>query len=143
MGSVITSIARTPIGRYGGGFQSLSAVDLGAAAMQAALERIGLAADAVDEVLFGHVIQAGGGQITSRQAAVRAGVPMTVPATTINKVCLSGMTAIAQADKDIRLGEATFVLAGGMESMSNAPYLVPAARWGARMGDTPMLDAML
>lgn len=143
MGSVITSIARTPIGRYGGGFQSLQAVDLGGAAIVAALERSGLAPDQVDEVLFGHVIQAGAGQITARQAAVEAGIPMTVPATTINKVCLSGMTAIAMADKDIRLGEARFVVAGGMESMSNAPYLVPAARWGARMGDTPMIDSMM
>jgi acetyl-CoA C-acetyltransferase len=111
--------------------------------MTAALERSGLPADQLDEVLFGHVIQAGAGQITARQAAVRAGVPMTVPAMTINKVCLSGMTAIATADKDIRLGEAKFVLAGGMESMTNAPYLMPAARWGARMGDTKLLDSMM
>jgi acetyl-CoA C-acetyltransferase len=101
-----------------------------------------LAADRVDEVLFGHVLQAGTGQITSRQAAARAGVPMTVPATTINKVCLSGMAAIAMADKDIRLGEATFAVAGGMESMSNAPYLLPTGRWGARMGDATMIDSM-
>jgi acetyl-CoA C-acetyltransferase len=142
MGSVITSIARTPIGRFGGALTPLTAVQLGAAAVQAALERSGLAPDRVDEVLMGHVIGAGTGQITARQAAAAAGVPMTVPATTIDKVCLSGMTAIALADKDIRLGEATFVVAGGMESMSNAPYLVPAARWGARMGTTPMVDAM-
>jgi len=142
MASVITSITRTPIGRFGGALTPLSAVDLGAAAIQAALERSGLAPDRVDEVLMGHVITAGAGQITARQAAAKAGVPMTVPATSINKVCLSGMTAIAWADKDIRLGEATFVVAGGMESMSNAPYLVPAARWGARMGDTPMVDSM-
>jgi len=143
MGSVITSIARTPIGRYGGGFQPLQAVELGAVAIGAALERSGLPPDQVDEVLFGHVIQAGTGQITARQAAFRAGVPMTVPATTINKVCLSGMTAIATADKDIRLGEARFVVAGGMESMTNAPYLMPAARWGARMGDAKMVDSMM
>ncbi|MBU1227369.1 MAG: acetyl-CoA C-acyltransferase [Actinobacteria bacterium] len=143
MGSVITSIARTAIGRYGGGFQPLRAVDLGAAAIRAALERSGLPPDQVDEVLFGHVIGAGAGQITSRQAAVQAGVPMTVPATTINKVCLSGMAAIAAADKDIRLGEARFVVAGGMESMTNAPYVVPAARWGARMGDATMVDSMI
>ena len=143
MGSVITSIARTPIGRYGGGFQSLSAVELGALAMRGALERSGLPADQLDEILFGHVIQAGAGQITARQAAARADIPMTIPATTINKVCLSGMTAIAAADKDVRLGEARFVMAGGMESMSSAPYLVPTARWGARMGDTKMLDAMM
>jgi acetyl-CoA C-acetyltransferase len=142
MGSVITAIARTPIGRFGGGFQPLQAVELGAVAMQAALERSGLPAEQLDEVLFGHVIQAGAGQITARQAASRAGVPMTVPATTINKVCLSGMSAIAGADKDVRLGEATFVLAGGMESMTNAPYVVPSARWGARMGDAPLIDTM-
>lgn len=142
MGSVVTAIARTPLGRYGGGLQPLSAVELGSVAMRAALERSGLAADRVDEVLFGHVIQAGGGQITSRQAAQKAGIPLSVPSSTINKVCLSGMTAISMADKDIRLGEATFVMAGGMESMTNAPYLAPAARWGARMGDSPMIDAM-
>jgi acetyl-CoA C-acetyltransferase len=142
MGSVITAIARTPIGRFGGSFQPLQATELGAGAMQAALERSGLPAEQLDEVLFGHVIQAGAGQITARQAAARAGVPMTVPATTINKVCLSGMAAIAGADKDVRLGEATFVLAGGMESMTNAPYVVPSARWGARMGDAPMVDTM-
>jgi acetyl-CoA C-acetyltransferase len=111
--------------------------------MQSALARSGLPAEELDEVLFGHVIQAGAGQITARQAAAKAGIPMTIPATTINKVCLSGMTAIAAADKDIRLGEAKFVMAGGMESMSNAPYLMPAARWGARMGDTKLLDAMM
>lgn len=122
--------------------RSLAAVDLGGAAIAAALERSGLPGNHVDEVLFGHVIQAGAGQITSRQAAVRGGVPMTVPATTINKVCLSGMTAIALADKDIRLGEAHFVVAGGMESMSNAPYIAPDARWGARLGNAVLVDAM-
>ncbi len=142
MGSVITAIARTPIGRYGGGFLPLQAMDLGSIAIEAVLEQSGLPGDRVDEVLFGHVLQAGLGQITSRQAGLQAGIPLTVPSTTINKVCLSGMTSIAMADKDIRLGEATFVVAGGMESMTNAPYLVPAARWGARMGDTPMVDGM-
>jgi acetyl-CoA C-acetyltransferase len=142
MGSVISAIARTAIGRYGGGFQPLQAVELGAEAMKGALERAGLPPEKLDEVLFGHVIQAGAGQITARQAASRAGIPMTVPATTINKVCLSGMAAIATADKDVRLGEATFVMAGGMESMTNAPYLMPAARWGARMGDTTLVDSM-
>ena len=140
--AVITGIARTPIGRFGGAFQPLEAVDLGAAAIRAALGRSGLDPDRVDEVLFGHVIQAGTGQITSRQAAVKAGIPMTTPATTINKVCLSGMAAIAMADRNVRLGEATFVVAGGMESMTNAPYLVPTARWGARMGETVMVDSM-
>ena len=140
--SVITSISRTPIGRFGSAFSTLQAVELGATAIRAALDRAGLPPEQVDEVLFGHVIQAGAGQITARQAAFGAGLPMTVPATTVNKVCLSGMAAIAMADKDIRLGEATFVVAGGMESMSNAPYLVPAGRWGARIGDTTMIDSM-
>jgi acetyl-CoA C-acetyltransferase len=142
VGSVIIAIARTPLGRFGGALAPLAAVDLGAASMQAAVERSGLEPDRLDEVLFGHVIQAGTGQITARQAARRAGVPMTVPSTVINKVCLSGMTAIAYADRDIRMGEATFVLAGGMESMSGAPYLLPGARWGLRMGDGEIVDSM-
>ncbi len=142
MGSVVCSAVRTPLGRYGGALSPLPAVQLGGVAIAAALERAGLPADRVDEVYFGHVLQAGAGQITSRQAAYRGGIPMTVPATTINKVCLSGMSAIAMADRDIRLGEARFVVAGGMESMSNAPYAVPSARWGARMGEVPMIDLM-
>jgi acetyl-CoA C-acetyltransferase len=140
--TVITGIARTPLGRFGGVYKPLRAVDLGAAAIRAALERSGLSPASVDEVVFGHVIQAGTGQITARQAAVAAGIPMTVPATTINKVCLSGMSAIAIGDKAIRLGEASFVVAGGMESMTNAPYLLPSARWGARLFDTTLVDAM-
>jgi acetyl-CoA C-acetyltransferase len=140
--SVITGFARTAIGRFGGGFQPLQAVDLGAAAIRGALERTGIDGAQVDEVVMGHVIQAGTGQITSRQAAVNAGIPMTVPATTVNKVCLSGMTAIAMVDRSIRLGESSIAVAGGMESMTNAPYVVPNARWGARIGDTTMLDSM-
>jgi len=142
MGSVVCSAVRTPLGRYGGALSPLPAVQLGGVAIAAALERAGLPGDRVDEVYFGHVIGAGAGQITSRQAAFRAGIPMTVPATTINKVCLSGMAAIAMADRDIRLGEVRFVVAGGMESMSTAPYSVPSARWGARMGQVPMIDLM-
>ncbi len=142
MSSVITSIARTPIGKFGGVFRNVSAVDLGAVAIRAALERAGLRAEKIDEVLFGHVIQAGTGQITSRQAAAKAGVPLTVPATTINKVCLSGMTAIGWADKDIRLGEATFVVAGGMESMTGAPYLLPEGRYGTGYGEGRIIDAL-
>lgn len=142
MNPVICSIARTPIGRFSGAYSPLSAVDLGAVAIRGALDRAGLEPGQVDEVLFGHVIQAGQGQITSRQAAVKAGIPMTVPATTINKVCLSGMTAIQEAANHIRLGESTFVIAGGMESMTNAPYLLPRAREGFRMGDTTAVDAM-
>ena len=142
MASVITAIARTPLGRFGGALLPLQAIDLGGAAIAAALERAGLAPEAVEEVYMGHVLQAGTGQISARQAARIAGIPMDVPATTINKVCLSGMTSIAIADKDIRLGEAAFVVAGGMESMNNAPYLMPKARWGARMGTAAMIDSM-
>ncbi|MEZ5175240.1 MAG: acetyl-CoA C-acyltransferase [Acidimicrobiia bacterium] len=142
MNPVICSIARTPIGRFNGAFSQLSAVDLGGAAIAAAIQRSGLDASQLDEVIFGHVIQAGQGQITSRQAAVRGGVPMTVPATTINKVCLSGMTAIQEAANHIRLGESTFVVAGGMESMTNAPYVLPGARAGLKMGDATLVDTM-
>ncbi|MGH9168109.1 MAG: acetyl-CoA C-acyltransferase [Acidimicrobiia bacterium] len=143
MGAVITGIARTPIGRFGGAFRPLQAVELGGAAIAAAMHRADLEPGMVDEVVFGHVIQAGTGQITSRQAATRAGMAMTVPSVTVNKVCLSGLTAIAMADKDIRLGEASFVVAGGMESMTNAPYLAPDLRWGRRTGDARLVDAML
>jgi acetyl-CoA C-acetyltransferase len=139
---VICSIARTPIGKFNGAFTPLSAMELGAVAMTGALERAGLSGDDVDEVIFGHVIQAGQGQITARQAARLAGIPMTVPATTINKVCLSGMTSIADAARRIRLGEASFVVAGGMESMTNAPYLSPGARLGLRIGDATLVDSM-
>ena len=142
MSAVIVGIARTPIGRFGGAYKPLSAVELGAQAIEAALGRSGLDPAQVNETLFGHVLQAGTGQITARQAATRAGVPMSVPATTINKVCLSGMTAIALADKDIRLGEATFVVAGGMESMTNAPYLLPSGRYGSGLGDAAIIDSM-
>ena len=139
---VITAIARTPIGRFQGAFTPLTAMDLGGIAIEGALQRAGLAGGDVDEVLFGHVIQAGQGQITSRQAAVRGGVPMTVPSTTINKVCLSGMTAIADAAMHIAVGESTFVVAGGMESMTNAPYVLPGARLGLRYGDATLLDSL-
>ena len=139
---VICSIARTPVGKFLGAYTPLTAMDLGAAAMSAAIERAGLAPEQIDEVLFGHVIQAGMGQITARQAARKAGIPMTVPATTINKVCLSGMTAIAEAGRHIRLGEAQFVIAGGMESMTNAPYVLHKARTGLRIGDAELVDTM-
>lgn len=143
MDPVICSIARTPIGRFNDVFTPLTAMDLGGVAIRGALERATLAPHDVDEVIFGHVLQAGQGQITSRQAAVNGGIPMTVPAVTINKVCLSGMTAIAQAANHIRLGESTFVVAGGMESMTNAPYLQPQARSGYRMGDATIVDSMM
>ena len=143
VGAVITGIARTPQGRFDGVLKPMRAVQLGAVAMRGALQRSGLAPERVEEVIFGQVLQAGEGQITARQAAVEAGVPMTVPAVTINKVCLSGMASIAMADRSIRLGESNFVLAGGMESMTNTPYIAPKARWGGRMGDVQLVDAML
>ncbi len=139
---VITSIARTPIGKYGGGLAPLRAVELGGHAMAAAIDRSGLDPSAVDEVIFGQVLQAGEGQITARQAAVRAGLPMTVPSITVNKVCLSGMAAIGFGARSIRLGDSTFVMAGGMESMSNAPHVVRELRWGARMGNAELVDVM-
>jgi len=140
--SVITGIARTPLGRFGGVLQPLRAVDLGGAAIAAATTRSGVDPASFDEVLFGQVLQAGEGQITARQAAVGGGLPMTVPSVTINKVCLSGMAAIGLADRAIKLGEAKFVMAGGMESMSSAPYVSGDVRWGARMGDVTMIDVL-
>lgn len=140
--SVITGIARTPIGRYGGAFKALRAVDLGGESIRAAVARSQTDPALFDEVVFGHVLQAGEGQITARQAAVKGGLPMTVPSLTVNKVCLSGMSAIALADRAIKLGDSKFVLAGGMESMSNAPHVVRELRWGARMGDVAMVDVM-
>jgi acetyl-CoA C-acetyltransferase len=142
-GSVIVDGARTPIGKFGGGFREVPAVGLGAAAIRAALERSGVASNQVDYVIMGHVLQAGAGQITARQAAIEAGIPREVPAITINKVCLSGLNAIALADQLIRAGEVEVVVAGGMESMSQAPYVIPAARWGARMGNTEIVDSMI
>ena len=141
--SVIVAGARTPIGKFGGGFRDLAAVDLGAAAIEEALARAGVPADQLEYVIMGHVIQAGAGQITARQAAVKAGVPKEVPAVTINKVCLSGLNAVALADQLIRAGEIEVAVAGGMESMSTAPYVVPGARWGVRLGHAELIDAMV
>ncbi|HLH70886.1 MAG TPA: acetyl-CoA C-acetyltransferase [Candidatus Dormibacteraeota bacterium] len=141
--SVIVAGARTPIGKFGGALKDLKAVELGAIAIRAALERAGVEAKEVEYVIMGQVLQAGTGQITARQAAIAAGIPIEVPAITINKVCLSGLTAIALADQLIRAGEVSTVVAGGMESMSQAPYLVPKARFGARMGDAALVDAMI
>jgi acetyl-CoA C-acetyltransferase len=142
-GSVIVAGARTPIGKMAGAFAGFSAMDLGGFAIKAALERAGVSAEDVDYVLMGQVLQAGQGQITARQAAVKAGVPMTVPGTTVNKVCLSGLNAIYLADQMIQAGDAKVVVAGGMESMTNAPYLLPDARAGYRMGDKKVIDAMM
>jgi acetyl-CoA C-acetyltransferase len=141
--SYLVTGVRTPIGRFQGGLAGLRAVELGAVAIRGALERAGLAPDAVEDTIFGHVLQAGQGQITARQAAVAAGIPIDVPAITINKVCPSGMAAIAMADQMIRAGEIEVAVAGGMESMSNAPIVLPKARGGERLGHTPMLDVMI
>jgi acetyl-CoA C-acetyltransferase len=141
--SVIVTGARTPIGKFGGGFRDVPAVDLGAAAIREALRRAGIPPDQIDYVIMGQVIQAGTGQITARQAAVKAGIPKDVPAITINKVCLSGLNAVALADQLIRAGEIEIALAGGMESMSQAPYLLPRARWGVRLGDAELVDSMI
>ena len=143
MPSVIVAGARTPFGKFGGAFKDVPAVTLGGHAIRAALERSGVAADQVDYVIMGQVLQAGAGQITARQAAIEAGIPQEVPAITINKVCLSGLNAIALADQLIRAGEVEVVVAGGMESMSESPYLMPKARFGARMGNTEMVDSMV
>src|SRR4030095_10761048 len=140
---VIVAGARTPIGRFGDALASFTAADLGGIAVAAALERAGVTPEAVEHVVMGHVLQAGQGQITARQAAVKAGIPMTVPALTVNKVCLSGLNAIATAAQYVELGQAGLLVAGGMESMSGAPYLVPKARFGARMGTAELVDAMV
>jgi len=143
MGSVIVAGARTPIGKFGGAFKDVPAVSLGGRAIRAALERSNVKGEDVDYVIMGQVLQAGAGQITARQAAIEGGIPQEVPAITINKVCLSGLNAIALADQLIRAGEVEVVVAGGMESMSEAPYLVPKARFGARMGNAEMVDSMV
>jgi acetyl-CoA C-acetyltransferase len=140
---VICAGARTPIGRFGGALAPLPAFELGGWAIRAALERAGADPAAVEHVVMGHVLQAGQGQITSRKAAAWGGIPMTVPALTVNKVCLSGLNAIATAAQYVELGQAGLLVAGGMESMSGAPYLVPKARFGARMGDAELVDAMV
>ncbi|HEY8458168.1 MAG TPA: acetyl-CoA C-acetyltransferase [Actinopolymorphaceae bacterium] len=143
MGSVIVGGARTPIGRLCGALASFSAVDLGGIAIKAALDRSRVPADQVQYVIMGHVLQAGAGQITARQAAVKAGIPMSVPALTVNKVCLSGLDAIALADQLIRAGEFDVVVAGGMESMTGAPHLLPGSRQGIRYGDAALVDSMV
>ena len=141
-GSVIVAGARTPMGRLLGSLKDLTGVDLGAVAIKAALERAGIAGDQVEYVIMGQVLQAGAGQIPARQAAVKAGIPMSTPALTVNKVCLSGLDAIALADQLIRAGEFDIVVAGGMESMTNAPHLLPDSRTGHKYGSIALLDAM-
>jgi acetyl-CoA C-acetyltransferase len=139
---VIVGGARTPIGRLLGSLSSFTAVELGGVAIRAALARAGVAGDQVDYVIMGQVLQAGAGQIPARQAAVAAGIPMTVPALTINKVCLSGLDAIALAAQLIRAGEFEVIVAGGMESMTGAPHLLPAARKGIKYGSAELVDSM-
>lgn len=140
--SVIVAGARTPMGRLLGSLKSFSGADLGGVAIKAALDRAGIGGDQVQYVIMGQVLQAGAGQIPARQAAVKAGIPMNVPALTINKVCLSGLDAIALADQLIRAGEFDIVVAGGQESMTNAPHLLPKSREGYKYGAVEMLDAM-
>src|ERR1019366_5785452 len=141
--SVIVAGLRTPIGKLAGTLAPLRASELGGVAIAALLAQTGIDPASVDAVLMGQVLQAGQGQITARQAAVAGGIPMTVPATTINKVCLSGLSTIYLADLMVRSGEADVVIAGGMESMTNAPYLLPGARAGYRVGDHVVVDAMM
>ncbi|MFE5190164.1 acetyl-CoA C-acetyltransferase [Streptomyces sp. NPDC056628] len=140
--SVIVAGARTPMGRLLGSLKSFSGADLGGFAIKAALDRAGIGGDQVQYVIMGQVLQAGAGQIPARQAAVKAGIPMNVPALTINKVCLSGLDAIALADQLIRAGEFDVIVAGGQESMTNAPHLLPKSREGYKYGSVQVLDAM-
>ncbi len=142
-GSYIVAGARTPIGKLGGAFASLSAAELGGLAIRAALERAGVAPEEVEHVLMGQVLLAGQGQVPSRQAAVNAGIPMSVPSININKVCLSGLNTIYLADQMIAAGEADIVIAGGMESMTNAPYLAAGARSGYKYGNAELADAII
>ena len=141
--SVIVAGARTPIGKFRGSLASMRAVDLGSVAIRAALERAGISGDRVGYTIMGHVIQAGAGQITARQAAVGAGIPKEVPALTVNKVCLSGTSAVAIADQMIRGGDLEIGVAGGMESMTNAPFVLPKGREGSRLGDSALLDSLI
>ncbi|SFB71736.1 acetyl-CoA C-acetyltransferase [Nocardioides terrae] len=141
-GNVIVAGARTPIGRLSGGLKDLSASDLGGIAIKGALEKAGVSGDQVDYVIMGQVIQAGAGQNPARLAGVNAGIPMSVPSITINKVCLSGLNAIALADQLIRAGECEIVVAGGMESMTNAPHFLPKSREGIKFGDVKLVDSM-
>src|SRR5690242_17100889 len=141
--TVILSSARTPIGKLGGGLSSLDATELGGTAIKPALERAEVAPDQVQHVVMGQVLQAGQGQIPSRQAQIKAGIPKEVSSETINKVCASGIRAAGLLDAAIRAGDLDVAVGGGMESMSNAPYMLKQARFGYRMGDGKALDAML
>ncbi|NNE11817.1 MAG: acetyl-CoA C-acyltransferase, partial [Ilumatobacter sp.] len=142
-GSVIVAGARTPIGKMSGALASMSAADLGGVAIAEALSRAGVSPEQVEHVIMGQVLMAGQGQVPARQAAAKAGIPMRVPSVNVNKVCLSGLNAIHQADLMIRAGEAEIVVAGGMESMTNAPYLAQGARGGFRYGHTQLEDSII
>ena len=141
--TVILGTARTPVGKLGGGLSTLPATELGGIAIQAALERAGVEPEQVEHVVMGQVLQAGAGQVPSRQAQINAGIPKEVPSETVNKVCASGVRAAGIIDTSIRAGDLDVAVAGGMESMSGAPYLLPKARFGFRMGDAQTLDAMI
>ena len=141
--TVILGTARTPIGKLGGGLASIDATELGGIAIKAALERADVGPEEVQHVVMGQVLQAGQGQIPSRQAQIKAGIPKEVSSETINKVCASGVRAAGILDAAIRAGDVELAVAGGMESMSNAPYLLKQARFGFRMGDAKALDAMI
>jgi acetyl-CoA C-acetyltransferase len=141
--TVIVGIARTPYGKFGGSLKPFSAVDLGGIAIAEAVKRSGLSPEQCDYVYMGHVIQAGCGQVTSRQASRKAGLPWEIPSVTVNKVCCSGLVSVELADMRIRSGKDEIIVAGGMESMSNAPYSLPAMRWGGRMLDSSAVDLMV
>ena len=139
----IISGARTPIGSFLGSIGSMSATDLGGVVIGESIKRAGLTADQIDEVIMGHVIQAGVGQAPARQAALKGGLPATIPAVTINKVCGSGLKAVMIASQAIRCGDASAIVAGGMENMSMAPHVVHGLRGGVKLGDKPIVDAMV
>jgi acetyl-CoA C-acetyltransferase len=141
--AVIVSAVRTPVGTFAGEFKDVPATELGAHAVRAALERAGISGDEVEEVVLGCVLQAGLGQNPARQSAIAAGIPKEVPSTTINMLCGSGLKSVAIASQMIRAGDADVVVAGGMENMTRAPYLLPAARFGFRMGDAEVVDSMV
>src|SRR3954470_1047638 len=141
--TVILGAARTPFGKLGGGLSTLDATDLGGTAISAALERAEVGADQVQHVVFGQVLQAGQGQIPSRQAQIKGGIPKEISSETVNKVCASGLRSAGMVDQSVRAGDLEVAVAGGMESMSNAPYLMKNARFGFRMGDAKALDGMI
>src|SRR6185436_5824614 len=141
--AVIVSAARTPIGKFLGGLASLQAPELGAVAIRAALQRAGIPSDEVEEVIFGNVVQGGVGQAPARQTALKAGIPATVSALTVNKVCGSGLKAVMLAAQAIRAGDRSAIVAGGQESMSNAPYYIYGMRNGVKLGDQQMVDGMI